>query len=75
MLPHERRDLLVLYRTSFFAQIWLSVRSPRRLWWSWLCKTKTMCENLGVAYSSDIDGKQLCEEIQDCKMLVSSRAT
>jgi len=26
-------------------------------------------------YSSDVDGKQLCEKILDCKMLVSSRAT
>jgi len=26
-------------------------------------------------YSSDVDGKQLCQTILDCKMLVSSRAT
>ena len=31
-------------------------------------------DNLAV-YSSDVDGKQLCEKILDCKMLVSSRAT
>jgi len=34
-----------------------------------------MCDNLGAAYSSDVDGKQLCKEILDCTMLVSSRAT
>jgi len=28
MLNHER-DLLVLFRTSFFFQIWLSFRCPR----------------------------------------------
>jgi len=33
-----------------------------------------MCEKLVAAYSSDVDGKQLCEEVLDCKMLISSRA-
>ena len=28
-----------------------------------------------LPYSSDVDGKQLCEKIINCKMLVSSRAT
>jgi len=28
-----------------------------------------------VVHSSNVDGKQLYEEILDCKMLVSSRAT
>jgi len=32
-----------------------------------------MCENLGAVYSSDVDGKQLYEEILDRKMLLSSR--
>jgi len=34
-----------------------------------------MCENLGVVYCSDVDGKCLYEEILDCKMQVSSCAT
>jgi len=34
-----------------------------------------MCENLGAVYSSDVNGKQLYEEILDCKMLVSRRAS
>jgi len=28
-----------------------------------------------LPYSSDVDGKQICEKILNCKMLVSSRAT
>jgi len=32
------------------------------------CKElKSICENLGAAYSSDVDGKQLYKEILDCK--------
>jgi len=34
-----------------------------------------MCENLGAAYSSDVDSKQLHEEVLDCEMLVLSPAT
>jgi len=36
-----------------------------------------MSENLSAVCSSDVlaDVKQLCAEILDCKMLVSSRAT
>jgi len=34
-----------------------------------------MFENLGAVYRSDIDVKQLYNEILDCKMLVSSHAT
>ena len=37
-------------------------------------KLKPTCDNLGAAYSSDVDGSQLYEKIQDdCKMLFSSR--
>jgi len=32
-----------------------------------------MCNNLGAAYSPHVDGKQLCKEILNCTMLVSSR--
>jgi len=38
-------------------------------------KLKSMCENLGALFSSDIGGKQVCKDILDFKMLVSSRAT
>jgi len=31
-----------------------------------------MCDNLGAVYRSDVDGKQLYENILDCKMLFSS---
>jgi len=34
-----------------------------------------MCDNLGALHSSYVDGKQLYENIPDCKMLVSSHAT
>jgi len=34
-----------------------------------------MCDNLGVVYSSDEDGKQLYEKSLDCKMLLSSGVT
>jgi len=34
-----------------------------------------MCDNLRAVYSSDVDGKQLYENILDCKMRISSRAT
>jgi len=34
-----------------------------------------MCDNLGTVFSSYADGKQILENIPDCKMLVSSRAT
>jgi len=33
---------------------------------SWLWKTKFMCDNLGAVHSSDVDGKQLYENIIDC---------
>ena len=35
-------------------------------------QSESMCENLGAVYSSDIDGKQLYDDIIDCKMLISS---
>jgi len=38
-------------------------------------KIKFMCENLRAVCSSDVGGKQFYEEIHDCKMLASSRAT
>jgi len=38
-------------------------------------KLKSTCENLGTVYSPDLDGKHLNEEILDCKIVVSSRAT
>jgi len=40
------------------------------------CETlKSMCDNLSAVYSSDVDGKQLYENILACKMRISSRAT
>jgi len=38
-------------------------------------KLKSTCDNLGVVYSSDINGKQLYEKRLDCTMLVSSGVT
>jgi len=38
-------------------------------------KLKSTFDNLGAVHSSDVDGKQLYQNILDCKMLVSSRAT
>ena len=34
---------------------------------------ESLCDNLASVYSDDLDGKQLYEEIIDCKMLISSR--
>jgi len=56
-------------------QIWLSVRCPRPLYGPDCEKLKSTCDNLGAEYSSYVDGKQLYENIPDCKMLVASRAT
>ena len=38
-------------------------------------KLKSTCDNLGVVYSSGVDGKQLYEKSLDCKILVSSVVT
>ena len=34
---------------------------------------ESLCDNLASVYSDDLDGKQFCVEIIDCKMLISSR--
>ena len=34
---------------------------------------ESLCDNLASVYRYDLDGKQLCREIIDCKMLISSR--
>ena len=34
---------------------------------------ESLCDNLASVYSDDLDGNQLCKEIIDCKMLMSSR--
>ena len=48
----------------------------RALWKDPDCeKLKSMCDNLGAVYSSDVDGKHLYEKSLDCKMLVSSGVT
>ena len=51
--------------------MWLSVGCPSLCYGSYCEKLKSMCENLEAVYSSDVDGTQLHEEIQDCKMIVS----
>ena len=56
-------------------QICLSVRCPRPFYGPVCEKLKSTCGNLGAVYSSYVDSKQLYENIPDCKMLVSSRAT
>lgn len=33
---------------------------------------KNKCRSLGESYSYDIDGQQFCEEILDCRMLLST---
>jgi len=57
---------------SFYWLIWLSVRCPRLSYGLDCEKLKSTCDNLGALYSSDVDGKQLYENIPDCKMLFSS---
>jgi len=78
MLAHER-DLLVLLRASFFCPKFgflFDVQGLVKRSKSPDCeKLKSTCDNLGAVYSSDVDGKQLHENILDCKMLVSTRAT
>jgi len=67
MLTHER-DLLVLFRDSFFCPNMAFCSMSKALWKGPDCeKLKSMCENLGAVYSSDVDGKQLYEKILDCK--------
>jgi len=70
MLTHERRFVFLAYSKLFLSKFVFLID----LQGSDCEKLKSMCENLGAAYSSDVDGKQLYEEILDCKMLVSSRA-
>ena len=46
----------------------------QRLCYSHDCgNLESLCDNLASVYSDDLDGKQLCGEIIDCKMLISSR--
>jgi len=60
---------------AFSVQIRLSVRCPRILYCPDYEKLKSMSDNLGTVLSSYVDGKQMYENIPDCKMLDSSHAT
>jgi len=68
MLPHEKK-LLVLFRASFFRPN-VAFCSVSKVF----VTVPTVSDLLGAVYSSDVDGKQLYENILDCKRLVSSLA-
>jgi len=74
MLTHERRFVFLAYSKLFLSKFVFLIDLQGFGIGPDCEKLKSMCENLGAAYSSDVDGKQLYEEILDCKMLVSSRA-
>jgi len=69
MLTHEKRNLLVLFRASFFCPNLAFCSMSKALWNGPDCeKLKPTCDNLGAVHSSDIDGKQWYEKILDGKM-------
>jgi len=62
LLTHERRNLLVLLRATFFCpNVAFCSMSEAFI--------TTVSDKLGAVYSSDVDGKQLYEKNLDCKML------
>jgi len=70
MLTHAR-DMLVLFKATVFCPNLAFCSMSRALWKGPEGeKLKSMCDNLGAVYSSDVDGKQLYEKSLDCKMLV-----
>jgi len=70
------RDLLIFFRASFFCPNLAFCWMLKALWKGLDCeKLKSMRDNLGTVYSSDVDSKQLYEKSRDCKMLVSSGVT
>jgi len=52
-----------MFRPSFFCPNLAFCSMPKALWKDSDCeKLKYTCDNLGVVYSSDVDGKQLYAE-------------
>jgi len=63
--------MLVLFKATVFCPNLAFCSMSRALWKGPEGeKLKSMCDNLGAVYSSDVDGKQLYEKSLDCKMLV-----
>jgi len=62
MLTREK-DLLVLFRASFFCPNLDFCLMTKALWKGPDCeKLYSTCGNLGAVYSSEVDGKQLFEK-------------
>jgi len=68
--------MLVLLKASFFCPNSAFCSISKALRKGPDCeKLKSTCDNLGVVYSSDEDGKQLCEKSLACQMLDSRGVT